>query len=223
MSTRKRKTSSEPQTEKTSICARTDEQKEYIKAIVQNDIVICCGKSGSGKTCVAAGIAVDWLKRGLVDRVIISRPCVGTEDLGYLPGEFEEKIQPYLQPLFTELEQFINIKACIANGKIKVLPVSYMRGVTFKNSFVIVDEVQNLTESQLRMLLTRLGENSKLVLTGDTTQSDLEPKQQRDFQKVINKMLPIATPENKIAVVRLNTSVRHPLVELIESVLCPVY
>lgn len=140
MSTRKRKSVTDTNTDKSSICARTDEQREYIKKIIQNDIIICCGRSGSGKTCVAAGVGADYLKRGLVDHLIISRPCIGTEDLGYLPGELEDKINPYLQPLFTELDQFINVKQAIAQNKIKILPVSYMRGVSFKNSFIIVDE-----------------------------------------------------------------------------------
>jgi intein/homing endonuclease len=96
--------------------------------------------AGSGKTCIAAGVSADFLRRGLVDRIIISRPCVGSEDLGYLPGDFKEKIDVYLQPLYTELEQFINVRQAIAQDKIKILPVSYMRGVTFKNSFVIIDE-----------------------------------------------------------------------------------
>lgn len=220
MSTKKRKSSTESShAEKSSICARTDEQKDYIKAIIQNDIIICCGRAGSGKTCVAAGVGVEWLKRGLVDRLVISRPCIGTEDIGFLPGDFTEKIDPYLQPLFTELDQFINVKQAIAQGKIKILPASYMRGVTFKNSFIIVDEVQNLNYRQLKMLLTRFGENSKMVLTGDVFQSDLSYKENKDLQKVINNLLPIAIPENRIAIINLNVSVRHPLIEKIESAL----
>lgn len=220
MATRKRKnTDNAPLEGRRSISARTDEQKDYIKAIIQNDIIICCGRAGSGKTCVAAGIGVELLLRGIFDKLILSRPCVGTEDIGYLPGSFEEKIDPYLQPLFTELEQFINVRQYIAQDKIKVLPVSYMRGVTFKNSFIIIDEVQNLDERQLRMILTRYGEGSKLVLTGDTTQSDLSFKNSKDLQKIINKLKPIATPENKIALVELKISVRHPIIDKIESVL----
>lgn len=224
MSTRRRKKDSSteletPPVEKRCISARTDEQKEYIKSIIQNDIIICSGRAGSGKTCIAAGVGVDFLKRGLVDRLVISRPCVGTEDLGYLPGEFENKIDPFLQPLFTELEQFINVKQAIAQNKIKILPVSYMRGITLKNSFVIIDEAQNLNERQLRMILTRYGEGSKLVLNGDTKQSDLSSKEGKDFQKIISKIRPIAVKENKIAIVELTISVRHPIIDLLEGVL----
>lgn len=224
MATRRRKKDSSteletPPTEKRCISARTDEQREYIKAIIQNDIILCSGCPGSGKTCIASGIGVDFLKRGLVDKLIISRPCIGTEDLGYLPGEFENKIDPFLQPLFTELEQFINVKQAIAQNKIKILPVSYMRGVTLKNAFIIIDEAENLNIRQLRMILTRYGEGSKLILNGDTKQSDLSIKESKDFQKTIDKLRSIAIPENKIAIVDLKISVRHPIIEKIESVL----
>lgn len=220
MSSRKRKfVYNTPEEGRRSISARTDEQRDYIKAIIQNDIIICCGRAGSGKTCVASGVAVELLQRGIFDRIIVSRPCVGTEDLGYLPGELENKINPYLEPLFNELNQFINVKQAIAQDKIRILPVSYMRGVTFKHSIVLVDEVQNLDERQLRMILTRYGEGSKIVLTGDTSQSDLSSKQNRDLQKVINKLKPIAVQENKIAIIELKISVRHPIIDKLESVL----
>ena len=219
MATKKRKYTDEPEGGRRSISARTDEQKDYIKAIIQNDIIICCGRAGSGKTCVAAGVGCELLQRGIVDRLIISRPCVGTEDIGFLPGDYEQKIDPFLQPLFTELEQFINVRQATAQGKIKILPASYMRGVTFKNSFVIIDECQNLNYRQLRMILTRLGEGSKIVLTGDQNQSDLSIKEQKDLQKVINKLKPLANQENKIAIVTLNISVRHPLIELVDNAL----
>lgn len=202
-----------------SISARTEEQKQYMKAIVQNDIIVCSGRSGSGKTCVAAGMGVNFLKRGIFDKLILTRPQVASEDAGYLPGELEEKILPYLQPLYTELEQFINVKQAIAQNKIKILPIAYTRGVTFKNSYVICDEAQNLTLHQLRMILTRLGEGSKIILTGDTLQSDLDYKHNKDYHKFIQKLKPIAIPENKIAIIELVESVRHPLIEKIEQIL----
>ncbi len=199
-----------------TISPLNQEQADCIKQIHRNNIILIIGKAGSGKTAISSGIGAEYLQRNLVDRLILSRPCIGSEDLGYLPGEMREKIDPYLQPLFTELGQFINVKTCIAQEKVSILPVSYMRGVTFKNSFVIIDEAQNMDYRQLKLVLTRYGENSKLVIMGDVTQSDLDNKQAVDFSRVIDKLRKVAAiPENKIAIVELTISVRHPIIKVI--------
>ncbi len=145
---------------------------------------------------------------------------IGAEDLGYLPGLISEKLNPYLAPLYTELSPFLNIKNAIAEEKLIILPVSYMRGITFKNAFVLVDEVQNLDYRQIKLILTRFGTESKLVMTGDTTQSDLAYKKVNDFSRVIDKLKVVAdNPDNKVAIVELFKSVRHPLIEVLLSAL----
>jgi phosphate starvation-inducible protein PhoH and related proteins len=201
------------------ITALNKEQGDYIKAILHNDLIICTGTSGSGKTAIAAGMAA-WLQQNnIVENIILSRPCIGSEDLGHLPGTADEKIAPYLQPLFTELGYFTNVKAGVDNETIKIQPVSYMRGVTYKNSCIVVDECQNLCYRQLLLIVTRLGEGSKMILTGDLKQSDLGKFQYKDFAKFITKVQKIAIPTNKINVLHLQRSVRHPLVELLVETL----
>lgn len=199
---------------------KNDEQRNLIEVIEKNDIIIVTGVAGSGKTHIACGLAAEYLVKGHVDKVVLSRPQVAAEDAGFLPGTFEEKIAPFLMPLYNELGYFINIKKEINKGKISILPVAYCRGLTFLNSFVVVDEFENLNYSQLKMILTRFGEGSKLVLCGDITQSDLNRYESKDCIEVINKMTTLTyDPGNRVAIIYLEKSVRHPIVEKINKVL----
>lgn len=199
-----------------SIQPLNDEQEEYIDKIRKHDITICTGRAGSGKTAIASGIAAEYLYYNRIQKIYLTRPCVGAEDLGYLPGHGEQKIHPYLMPLFEELGNFVDIKELMKSGQLEVVPLAYMRGRTLKNAFIVADEAQNASPLLLRMLLTRFGTNSKMVITGDVTQSDLPLKYANGFTRVIEQVVrPIESP-GEICVVNLQKSVRHPLVEKID-------
>lgn len=159
------------------IKARTPGQKDIISKIETNDIVFSIGPAGSGKSFIAVALAVKALKNKQVAKIVLTRPAVEAgEKLGFLPGGLKEKIDPYLRPLYDALEDMIEqplLKVYMEKGVIEIVPLAYMRGRTLSNSFIILDEAQNTTEVQLKMFLTRLGEGSKMVITGDTTQIDL--------------------------------------------------
>ncbi|MFC2076064.1 PhoH family protein [candidate division KSB1 bacterium] len=152
-------------------------QKDYVKAIRDNDIVVSIGPAGTGKTFLAVAMAVAALKRDEVSKIILVRPAVEAgESLGYLPGDLREKVDPYLRPLYDALHELIEgakVKRYLEIGTIEVVPLAYMRGRTLNSAFVILDEAQNTTPKQMKMFLTRLGVNSKAVITGDITQIDL--------------------------------------------------
>ena len=164
-------------TPKKRIELKTPNQKEYIKLIDENDVVIAIGPAGTGKTYLAVASAINFLRKNLVERVILTRPAVEAgESLGFLPGDFQEKINPYLTPLYDALYALLTpetIKRYIDTRVIEIAPLAYMRGRTFSDAFVILDEAQNSKAVQMKMFLTRLGPRSKLVLTGDITQIDL--------------------------------------------------
>jgi phosphate starvation-inducible PhoH-like protein len=159
------------------ILARTPAQARYIRAITGNDIVFGLGPAGTGKTYLAVCTAVEMLLNGKVDHIILSRPAVEAgESLGFLPGDMREKVDPYLRPLYDALHDALSaeqVNRRLHSGEIEVAPLAFMRGRTLSNAFVILDEAQNATPVQMKMFLTRLGENSRMVVTGDPSQTDL--------------------------------------------------
>ncbi len=163
-----------------AIKARTPGQSLYIQLARKNDICFAIGPAGTGKTYLAVALAVAALKKGLVRKIVLARPAVEAgESLGFLPGDFREKIDPYLRPLYDALDEMMpteKLKGSIEKGVIEIVPLAYMRGRTLNHAFVILDEAQNSTDTQMKMFLTRLGANSKAIITGDITQIDLPSK-----------------------------------------------
>ena len=159
---------------------KTAGQKELVEASFHNDVVFAIGPAGTGKTYIAVALAVKALKEKRVKKIILSRPAVDAgESLGFLPGDMKEKVDPYLRPMYDALEDMIHsekLKFYMAQNVIEIAPLAYMRGRTLNNAFIILDEAQNTTEMQMKMFLTRLGEHSKMIITGDDTQIDLPPK-----------------------------------------------
>jgi len=159
------------------ITAKTINQKDYIRDIVGNDVVFCTGPSGSGKSYIAAGIAANHIYRDEVEQVIVTRPlvCAG-KDIGSLPGELDEKIKPYLLPMEENLKHFLGrdyYGKLFNEGRIRYEPLEVMRGATFHDAFMILDEAQNCTLDQIKMFITRMGENSKVLINGDIRQTDI--------------------------------------------------
>jgi phosphate starvation-inducible PhoH-like protein len=167
-------------TKNDSIKARTPGQVNYVKIAEKNDICFAIGPAGTGKTYLAVAMAIASLKKGIVSKIILARPAVEAgESLGFLPGDFREKIDPYLRPLYDALDDMMpseKLKSYIEKRVVEIVPLAYMRGRTLNNAFVILDEAQNSTDMQMKMFLTRLGSNSKAIVTGDITQVDLPPK-----------------------------------------------
>ena len=199
---------------------RSEGQAKLMKAIDTHSMVMALGPAGTGKTYLAVAKAVEQLERGDVSRIVLSRPAVEAgESIGFLPGAMEEKLAPYLRPLYDALSDRLSpkrLKALMAEGLIEIAPIGYMRGRTLNNAFVVVDEAQNCTYGQLKMLLTRLGWHSTMVVTGDPAQTDLLPE--------MSGLADIATKlENvpDIGVIRLKAEdiVRHPLVASMLDVL----
>jgi phosphate starvation-inducible protein PhoH and related proteins len=199
------------------IRAKTFKQKQYVKAIQSHDVTFGIGPAGTGKTFLAAVLAVKALLSDECEKIILTRPAVEAgEKLGFLPGDLQEKVDPFLRPLYDALYEFIDaekIPDLMERGKIEVAPLAYMRGRTLANAFVIVDEAQNTTPAQLKMVLTRLGFGSKMVVTGDITQTDLPSRQ--DSGLVVSRR--ILRNVEGIAVCELTQAdvVRHPLVQKI--------
>jgi phosphate starvation-inducible PhoH-like protein len=175
------------------IQAKTSGQAEYLNKIADNDIVVGIGPAGTGKTYLAVAAAVDALTRKRVRRIVLARPAVEAgESLGFLPGDMQAKVDPYLRPLYDALDDMMpweRIQKAIEQRVIEVAPLAFMRGRTLGDAFVIVDEAQNATAMQMKMLLTRLGVNSKMVITGDKTQVDLPVREQSGLMQV-ERILP---------------------------------
>jgi phosphate starvation-inducible protein PhoH and related proteins len=171
---------------------RTINQKDYIRTVAENTITFCQGVAGSGKTHIAVGMALEYLIDHKVKKVVITRPVVEAgEKLGFLPGTAEEKLHPYLLPLFDEINYFLSTQhrgKLHSNHQIEIVPLGLMRGRSFHNSFIVADECQNASYDQLKMLLTRIGMESKMILTGDIEQSDLEQRKQGGFETIINRL-----------------------------------
>tara|TARA_B100000780_G_scaffold120590_1_gene84437 strand:- start:1078 stop:2073 length:996 start_codon:yes stop_codon:yes gene_type:complete len=204
-------------TPRKSVIARSQKQSDYIKALRENDIVMALGPAGTGKSFLAVSVAITMLMEKKVERVILSRPAVEAgEKLGFLPGDMKEKVDPYLRPLYDalyELFGFEKIDKKIETGEIEIAPLAFMRGRTLKNCYAILDEAQNATETQIKMFLTRIGENSKLVVNGDPTQVDLINKSHSGLIKSKNVLKNIK--EVKIIEFDHTDVVRHPLVSKI--------
>jgi phosphate starvation-inducible PhoH-like protein len=164
-------------TKNDTVKAKTPGQSNYFQLAKKNDICFAIGPAGTGKTYLAVAFAVSALKKGIVAKIVLARPAVEAgESLGFLPGDIREKIDPYLRPLYDALEDMLpsdKLKQNIEKGVIEIVPLAYMRGRTLNNAFVILDEAQNATDTQMKMFLTRLGVNSKAIITGDITQIDL--------------------------------------------------
>lgn len=175
---------------KERVTPRSPNQQDYIQAVKGNDIIICVGPPGTGKTRLSVGLGVEYLEAGKIDKIVITRPLVGAgEDPGALPGGVEQKIHPYLLPIFDEMKYFAS-KSQVSEWKkaktIDICPLAYTRGRTFKHSFVILDEAQNATYAQIKMLVTRLGEGSKILINGDVNQTDLNQKQSGGLSAIID-------------------------------------
>ena len=201
-------------TPKRSVIPRSKKQKEYVKALKTNQIIMSLGPAGTGKTYLAVSAALSMLLEKKVERIILSRPAVEAgEKLGFLPGDMKEKIDPYLRPLYDSLHDMFDydkIQRKIESGEIEIAPLAFMRGRTLKNCFAILDEAQNATQTQIKMFLTRIGENSKLVVNGDPSQIDLLNKSHSGLVQSQNILKGI----KEISIINFdqNDVIRHPLV-----------
>ena len=204
-------------TPKKSVIPRSEKQKNYVRALKESDIVISAGPAGTGKTFLAVAVGLTLLLEKKIERIILSRPAVEAgERLGFLPGDMREKVDPYLRPLYDslyDLLDFEKIQKKIEIGDIEIAPLAFMRGRTLKNSFAILDEAQNATDTQIKMFLTRIGENSKIVINGDPSQIDLPNKNLSG----LNRSKKILGNLSEISIIDFDHSdvVRHPLVSKI--------
>lgn len=201
------------------LSGRTPNQVELIRSIAKNDFTFCSGPAGSGKTHIAVAMAAKALRTNSVGKIVLTRPAVESgKSLGYLPGDLADKLDPYLRPLFDELEYYIDrsfIEHYMDHGLIEICPLNYMRGRTFNNAFVVLDEAQNAEEGELRMCMTRLGIESKMVMVGDVTQSDLPTEIQGGFAKCFSRL----TDLDGVGLCRFTAGdiVRHRLIGEIEK------
>ncbi len=201
-------------TPKRSVIPRSENQKEYVRALKDSDIIISAGPAGTGKTFLAVAVALTLLLEKKIERIILSRPAVEAgERLGFLPGDMREKVDPYLRPLYDslyDLLDFERIQKKIEIGDIEIAPLAFMRGRTLKNCFAILDEAQNATDTQIKMFLTRIGENSKIVINGDPSQIDLPNKKLSGLTR--SKELLGHLKEISVVDFDHKDVVRHPLV-----------
>ena len=200
-----------------TIKCKTVGQKEYVDAIRNDTIVFGEGPAGTGKTYIAVALAVRSFKDKKVDKIILTRPAVEAgEKLGFLPGDLQEKVNPYLRPLYDALQEMFGVETYVKlleKGTIEIAPLAYMRGRTLSNAFIILDEAQNTTQEQMKMFLTRLGESSKMVVTGDLSQIDLGPEKKSGLKQAITVLKDV----RGISIVQMTEKdvVRHPLVQSI--------
>jgi phosphate starvation-inducible PhoH-like protein len=207
----------EIKTRKKLVEPRTDAQKAYTKALFDNELAFGIGPAGTGKTYIAVAVGVSMFIGGHVDKIILSRPAVEAgEKLGYLPGDMKDKVDPYMQPLYDALNDFLPAKQLtklLEDKRIEIAPLAFMRGRTLSNAFVVLDEAQNATTMQMKMFLTRLGEGSRMVITGDRTQIDLPrgvPSGLADAERLLNQI-----PSISFNYFTSKDVVRHPLVAAI--------
>lgn len=199
----------------TNIAPKGSGQTAYVEAMQQFDLTFCAGPAGTGKTYLAVAMAVSLLKRQAIRRIVLVRPAVEAgEKLGYLPGDMQAKVNPYLRPLFDAMNDMMNfdqIKRFIQDDVIEVMPLGFMRGRTLNHAAIILDEAQNATIAQMLMFLTRMGHNSKVIVTGDDSQSDLTGKEPSGFVDALTRL----EGEEGVGIVRLSKTdiVRHPLVQ----------
>jgi phosphate starvation-inducible PhoH-like protein len=199
------------------IKAKTENQRKMVSSILKNDMLFAIGPAGTGKTYTAVALAVKALKNKEVKRIILTRPAVEAgENLGFLPGDMKEKLDPYMQPLYDALNDMIpteKLNQYLESRTVQIAPLAFMRGRTLDNAFVILDEAQNTTESQMKMFLTRMGANAKFIVTGDTTQIDLPSKQPSGLLQALRLLKKV----DGISVIELDTSdvIRHKLVKAI--------
>jgi phosphate starvation-inducible PhoH-like protein len=196
---------------------RTDGQGRYVRAMQENDLTFCIGPAGTGKTFLAVGMAVSLLRQGLVKRMVLVRPAVEAgERLGFLPGDIVAKVNPYLRPLFDALNDMLEpdqVKRYMENDIIEIVPLAYMRGRTLNQAVIILDEGQNTTVPQMKMFLTRMGNDSKIIVTGDVTQVDLPRQMRSGLVDAVHRLRDL----ERIAIIYLDEHdiVRHPLVQQI--------
>jgi phosphate starvation-inducible PhoH-like protein len=189
-----------------------DEQKDAKEIVLQNTITLLAGKAGSGKTLLACQIALDGLFNRAYNKIIITRPTVSKEEIGFLPGDLKEKLDPWLQPIYQNMYDLYGkdrIEQYIREGQIEIAPLSFMRGRTFLDSVIIVDEAQNVTNEQMAMITTRIGLRSKMMICGDAGQVDLKSKRDSGFRFLFIN----AERVNKLAAVTLLTNHRDPIVD----------
>jgi phosphate starvation-inducible PhoH-like protein len=201
-------------TRKKTIVPRSATQTRYMEALISHDIIFALGPAGTGKTYLAVAQAVSQLITGSVDRLILSRPAVEAgEKIGFLPGDMKEKVDPYLRPLYDALYDCLpaeQVERRIASGEIEIAPIAFMRGRTLADSFIILDEAQNTTPGQMKMFLTRFGQNSRMVVCGDPNQTDLPKGQESGLNDGVSKLEGV----EGIGMVRFGIGdvVRHPVV-----------
>ena len=207
----------EIKTRKKPVEPRTKAQKDYVQALFEYELAFGIGPAGTGKTYLAVAVGVSMFINGLVDRIILSRPAVEAgEKLGYLPGDMKDKVDPYMQPLYDALNDFLpgkQLAKLMEEKRIEIAPLAFMRGRTLSNAFIVLDEAQNATTMQMKMFLTRLGENSRMVITGDRSQVDLPrgvPSGLWDAERLLDKV-----PGISFSYFTADDVVRHPLVAAI--------